>query len=187
MVDVMAKAGNISIMDYTLDACPPILGYDTGASADAARCRKRNDAVYERIVRNRFSLVVLAGSWPNTPQAGEHLISSIDLVLRTGARLTVILTNQWIEGAHRCPIRRMMYGTMEDCNVLRKGPPKYFDEIRTRYPNVNMIDPNQVICHGNTCSPMMRAIPLYRDEGHLNEVGSRLIGESLLRQGVTLL
>ena len=187
MVDVMSKAEGISLMDYTMDGCPPILMYDTGAAPSyAERCRKRNEATYANISANRFSRVILAGSWPQGPKAGEQLMSSIDVVLKSGAALTIILNNESIEGANSCPIRRIMYGSAKSCEGLRKGPPAYFKEIITRYPTIHIIDPNQVICNSNKCSPMIGNVLLYRDSSHLNDVGSRLIGQSLLNIGVTL-
>lgn len=185
MVDVMAKAEGISLMDYTMDGCPPILGYDTGkGSIYAERCRKRNEASYAKVTASHYSRVVLAGSWPKETKAGEQLMSSIEVVLKTGAKLTVILSNVGIERADSCPIRRMMYGTTEGCDGQRKPPPEYFNEIRTRYPTVRFIDPNQVICSGDKCSPIIGDTPLYRDSVHLNDIGSRLIGKFMVRMGV---
>jgi hypothetical protein len=86
MVDVMAKAAGISLMDYTMDGCPPLLNYDNGAaSAYAERCRKRNEAVYSMISSGRFSRVILAANCPDSPVAGEKLISSIEVILKAGA------------------------------------------------------------------------------------------------------
>jgi hypothetical protein len=187
MIDVMAKAEGISIMDYTMDGCPPILMYDTGkASSYAERCRKRNKTAYENILVNHFSRVILAASWPNDVKAGDQLMSSIDVVLKSGAKLAIILNNESIEQASSCPIRRIMYSSSESCEGLRKGPPVYFKEIRSRYPTIHILDPNQIICSGNKCSPMIGNVLLYRDNGHLNDVGSRLIGQSLLNIGATL-
>jgi peptidoglycan/LPS O-acetylase OafA/YrhL len=188
MVDVMAKAEGISIMDYTMHGCPPILGYDTELDgiAYAQKCRKRNEMAYANITANHFERVILAGHWPTSAQAGTKLMSSIDHVLKTGAALTIVLSNESIDRAHSCPVRRVMYGSNESCESQRKGDPAYFSEIRSRYPQVNIIDPNQVICTGDRCSPLIGSVPLYRDAYHLNDVGSRLIGESLLKQGISL-
>jgi hypothetical protein len=140
MIDVMAKAEGISIMDYTIDGCPPILMYDTGkASSYVERCRKRNKAAYDNISANHFSRVILAGSWPDDPKAGDQLMSSIDVVLKSGATLTIILNNESIERASTCSIRRIMFNSSESCEGLRKGPPVYFKEIRSRYPTIHTL------------------------------------------------
>jgi peptidoglycan/LPS O-acetylase OafA/YrhL len=192
MIDIMAKVKGISVMDYTMDTCLPILGYDTSTAPQhespgyAERCRKRNVAAYEEITKNHFPLVILAGSWPNKPEAGEQLIASIDIILRASQKLTIILRNEEIQGGSSCPIRKVMYGRIDGCEVPRKGYPKYFDEIAKKYPNVHIVDPNQVICTSEACSPTIGNVLLYRDVGHLNDMGSRLIGNSLVSRGVTL-
>jgi peptidoglycan/LPS O-acetylase OafA/YrhL len=188
MIDVMAKFEGISLMDYTMDGCSPILGYDvTGAPTYAERCRKRNKIAYAKVSANHFPLVVLAASWPKDLAAGKLLMSSIDAILGSGAKLTLILRIENIKRSSSCPIRRMMYGSTESCEGPREGFPKYFNEIRMRYPTVNIIDPNQATCNGDKCIPMIGDVPLYRDDSHLNDIGSRLIGKSLLNMGVTLL
>jgi len=187
MVDVMAKAQGISIMDYTLDACPPILGYDEGKTpAYGEMCRKRNEFVYKEIAAGRFSRVVLAASWPRSPEAGEQLLSSISAILKAGATPTIVLSNAYIKGASRCPIRQIIHGATQSCEGVRKGHPDYFSEVRSRYPTLRIIDPNEIICSGEKCHPVMGDVLLYRDDGHLNDFGSRLIGESFIKRGVIL-
>lgn len=187
MVDVMARAEEISLMDFTMDGCPPILGYITGnAQSYAERCLKRNETAYAIVSSKHFRRVVLAGAWPKGPEVGQQLMNSIDAVLRTGAKLTLILNNESIERAASCPIRRMMYESRESCEGLRHGVPEYFTEIRLRYPQVHIVDPNQVICRDEKCSPMLGDTLLYRDNVHLNDIGSRLIGQDLLNLGIVL-
>jgi peptidoglycan/LPS O-acetylase OafA/YrhL len=187
MVDVMAKDEGVSIMDYTMDGCPPILGYSSSKpSAYAEKCKKRNDAAFVMLRTNHYGRVVMAGDWPKSEEAGKLLMASIEAVLGTGAKLTLILNNESIKNAASCPLRKMMYGTSQGCEQPRQGLPQYFNEIRTRFPLINIIDPNQVICHEKTCSPLMGSTPLYRDDGHLNDIGSRLIGQALLNMDTKL-
>ena len=188
MLDVMAKDAGISLMDYTMDGCPPILGYspDSSATYYATRCRERNAAVFALLSAKPFGRVVLAGDWPREPEVEPLLAASIEAVLRTGANLTLILNNESINRADSCPIRVLMYHQNSTCAGPRQGPPAYFARLRSRFPQVTFIDPNQVICRGSKCSPVIGDTPLYRDSGHLNDVGSRLIGQALLRMGVTL-
>jgi hypothetical protein len=48
------------------------------------------------------------------------------------------------------------------------------------------IDPNKVICGKGICHAMIGNVPLYRDSGHLNDIGSRLIGKKLVEKGIHL-
>lgn len=187
MIDIMAKAQGLSFIDYTMDGCPPILGYEIDhSSLYQERCLKRNEAAYALVLTKDYGRVVLASSWPKTAKAGEQLMASIATVLDTGAQLTLIVNNESIARASSCPIRRIMYGTAISCESQRQGAPEYFSEIRNRYPSVHIIDPNLVVCDDDKCSPTLGDALLYRDDGHLNDVGSRLIGQSLLGMGIHL-
>ena len=127
MIDVMAKAAGISFLDYTMDGCPPLLGYVNGKTpAHAERCRKRNEAVYTMISEGRYSRVILAANWLDSPAVGESLATSIEAILKAGATPTIIMNNQTIERASRCPVRRLMYGFTEECEGPRSEPPAYF-------------------------------------------------------------
>jgi hypothetical protein len=187
MIDVMAKAEGVSLMDYTMDGCPPILGYVTGkAGRYVAYCLRRNEATYALIAANHYRRVVLAANWPREPAAKEQFMASIEAVLKSGAELSVILGNEIIARAASCPIRRMIISATRSCEVPQQGAPEYFAEIRFRYPQVHFIDPNGVICEDKKCSPIRKNVPLYRDDKHLNDADSRLIGYALLGMGVTL-
>lgn len=186
-VDLMAKAEDIAFMDYTMDGCPPILGYNTGKGAVyAQRCLKRNEAVYALLTNNRYARVVLAGSWPADKKAGEQLTSSIETILKAGSKVTVILANESISRASSCPVRRLMHGTTAQCERPKNGPPAYFNDIASRFPGVHFLDPNRVICRGNLCDPVLDDIPLYRDDAHLNDMGARLIAKHLMGMGESI-
>lgn len=187
MIDVMAKDAGLAFMDYTMDACPPIRGYEPeGARAYAEKCLLRNEAIYQMIRTNRYRQVILAANWPDTPEAGRQLATSIEAIVGSGAIVTIVMRNTTIARANSCPLRRIMYGTADDCQAAPQSPPGYFKEIRSRYPLVRFIDPNEIVCQGEKCSPMVGDTILYRDSNHLNDIGSRLIGQALLRKGAAL-
>jgi peptidoglycan/LPS O-acetylase OafA/YrhL len=187
MIDVLAKAQNLTITDYTMDGCPPIMGYDTGkARSYADKCIARNNAIYARLKAKPYSRVLLAGNWPNDPQAGVKLMSSIDQISSTGAEITLILKNQEIENAQSCSVRKLMYGLEKDCSVPLKRENDYLTAVIARYPEIHVVDPNAAICRVGKCSPLLDNVLLYRDAAHLNDIGSRLIGKYLRDANVKL-
>jgi peptidoglycan/LPS O-acetylase OafA/YrhL len=187
MLDVLAKASGLQILDYTMSACPPVLGYRiSNGPVYAAACLARNEAIYASIGSKQYRLIILAASWPNEEIAGRQLKASIDEILRSGAKLTIVLGNEGIAHAESCPVRNAMYGLDRSCSGKRAGPPSYFARIRELYPQVQIIDPNSVICGENRCNPVLGGTVLYRDGAHLNDVGSRLIGEALLARAIRL-
>ncbi|WP_053158295.1 acyltransferase family protein [Pseudomonas sp. P1.8] len=188
MVDILAKPNNIALMDYTMDSCPPIIGYTAEMPpVYAEHCAKRNERVFNLIEQNKYRYVVLAAIWPKDDRARDIVEASIQRVVENSGQVIVILSNQHIEKAASCPIRRLMFGTERDCSVSQSALPPYWAHVRTRFPQVRFIDPNQVICPAGVCSPIIQGQLLYLDDSHLNEVGSRFIGSTLLNRGFTLL
>lgn len=187
MVDILASSSGLSIMDYTMDGCPPLKNYTIKKSKSyAEKCKARNDMTYSMIQSNPYKLVVLAAHWPYEPETKQYLIDSIEAILNTGSKVTLILNNTSIENAHSCPIKRAMYKTDNNCDARQEELPHYFAEISSRFPQVHFIDPNQIICNEQNCSPILQNTLLYRDSSHLNELGSRLIGELLIQKGISL-
>ncbi|QCI12583.1 acyltransferase [Pseudomonas putida] len=188
MVDLLARPDNISLMDYTLDSCPPILGYrDRMPAVYADHCAVRNQRVFELIERNHYPYVVLAGNWP-PDEASQGLVeASLEKAVAASGEVIVILDNPLIEKAATCPIRQLMFGLARDCAVAQRNRPQYWAQVRERFPQIHFIDPDEVICKGGNCSPMIDGKLLYLDRAHLNGVGSRFIGQALLARGYSLL
>ncbi|MBA1204087.1 acyltransferase [Pseudomonas capeferrum] len=188
MVDILARPDNISLMDYTVDYCLPVLGYSGGMPpVYAEHCKRRNERVYDLIERNNYPYVVLAGSWPRDEAAEELIEASIQRAVEHSGQVIVIFKNQPIEDAATCPIRRLMFNPKRHCDALQAARPHYWTDIRNKFPQVRFIDPNQVICPQGHCSPLIDDKLLYLDNAHLNEVGSRYIGKTLLDRGFSLL
>lgn len=188
MVDILARPDNIMLMDYTMDSCPPILGYTAEMPpVYAAHCAKRNERVFSLIEQNKYRYVVLAAIWPKDDRARDLVEASLRRVVENSGQVIVILSNQHIEKAASCPIRRLMFGTGRNCSVVQSTLAPYWADVRARFPQIRFIDPNQVICPAGVCSPIIEGQLLYLDDSHLNEVGSRVIGHTLLDRGFSLL
>ncbi|WP_241494999.1 acyltransferase family protein [Pseudomonas mediterranea] len=188
MIDILAEPNGIELMDYTLDSCPPIFG-DTAqvSTVYAAHCRERNRHVLSLIEQHHYPYVVLAGAWPQDAAAVDRVEASIRQVVANADQVIVILSNQNIDKAATCPVRRLMFGIDRRCSAQLDITAPYWAGIRVRLPQVRFIDPNQVICPAGLCSPIIDGQMLYRDDAHLNDGGSRFIGRQLLDQGFSLL
>jgi hypothetical protein len=53
--------------------------------------------------------------------------------------------------------------------------------IASSNPNVLFFDQNQVYCDVGRCSPIMNGMPLYRDQNHLSEYGSKVVYERFVK------
>ncbi|MBA1190471.1 acyltransferase [Pseudomonas entomophila] len=188
MVDLLARPDGVSLMDYTMDGCAPILGYNVDMSkVYAEHCAQRNARVYALIEAQRYPYVVLAGSWPSDEAAGEPIAASLERVVKSTGQVIVILNNQAIQNAATCPVRQLMFATPRTCDAAQAARPQYWATLRARFPQVRFIDPNQVICAQGRCRSLIDGKLLYLDNAHLNEVGSRYIGKTLLERGYSLL
>lgn len=196
MIDVLATHERVSIMDYTLDGCLPIKGVKLGAQASyAEKCKLRNDFNYQLIQEKQYRYVVLAGAWPTTgtPEVlsdiRNGLAKSVEAIVAAGSKPIIILSNPRIEDAEKCPLRSLLFNRSTSCNTQQKpdaGDFNIFANIRSRFPEAIFVDPTSAICKDKICTPQIGKVPMYRDNGHLNDVGSRLIGQILLDRGVQM-
>lgn len=186
-VDVMANAEGLAFADYTMNGCPPILS-DPALATDPhqRRCALRNEKALALIESRRFAYVALAGNWLQEEATGAMLEATISRIQRTGAQVIVVLNNATIPKGAVCPVRRLMQGADPACATPRLPRPEYWQGLAQRLPAVRFIDPDTVICDPQRCHPMLEGILLYRDNGHLNDVGARLLGQALIKRGTGL-
>ncbi|HUH59508.1 MAG TPA: acyltransferase family protein [Candidimonas sp.] len=183
MVDVLATAEGLSVMDYTMDGCVPIIQGSTALRTNVQeRCALRNEYALNMIEQTKYGYVILAGSWPDGAEYTENILATLKRVTATGSKVVVILANQYIVNAATCPVRKLMFDSSVDCSSLQGTQPVYWASVRDQFPDVQFIDPNRYICNAGTCRPVVESVLLYRDNGHLNDVGSRLLGQFLLKE-----
>ena len=84
---------------------------------------------------------------------------------------------------------RLSTGLIEPCAVsradvqARSAPAEaILKELRKQFPMVRVLDPRQVLCDNSMCPAVRDGLPLYYNGDHLNQFGSGLVMDGLLRQ-----
>ena len=53
-----------------------------------------------------------------------------------------------------------------------------FGKLKREFPDVVWIEPAKVVCSESYCVTELQDLPIYKDAGHLNDVGSRLLAKA---------
>jgi hypothetical protein len=203
-LDVIARQQKIALQDYTMNACLAIAGFAQGPQAGYAdKCSRRNETVYALVDSGRYRLVVLGGEWPDNAaqprflagtrvteevywQALEAALqASLQRIAASGATPVVIRRNAHIPHAASCPLRQRTLGLDHDCSAaLEAGRMEgVWTRLAARLPTLRFLDPNTVLCPAGRCQATLDGLPLYRDDGHLNDAGARRLGRGMLASG----
>lgn len=202
-LDVIAKQEDVSIQDYTLDRCPPIIDLYWGKSEYKAKeCKARNDLGKAYAISQGFDFVVLAASWPNEranmifDEGKGNFISGEDVkrklreqVEKTIAyyqshdmRVVVITDTPFIVGNKpNCPLKKVLFNDALECtakDMRNDFLDNIFHELAASYDNLLVIEPRDTVCKEGICQLSLNGVPLYRDADHLNDVGSRELGKA---------
>jgi hypothetical protein len=187
LVDELARHQGAAFMDYTMDACPPLMNYrPSGSSAYAQRCVERNAQLLEFLLRSKISHVVMAANWPDDEQAGSRFRETVRHLQGLNLKVTVIQKNQFMSKGPGCAIREAMRGNVGGCTTLEESQPEYLNNLTVKFQGIHELKPNHLICPEGRCDVVRQEILLYRDGGHLNDQGSRALGREfiLLGQGL---
>jgi peptidoglycan/LPS O-acetylase OafA/YrhL len=182
LVDEMAKHQGLAVVDYSMDACPPLLGYSIeGNALYEQRCVQRNEQMLEFLKSKSVSRAILASNWPDNPQAAQAFQHTVKELQLMGLAVTVIHANQLMQKSPGCAIRQAMGKHSKPCSVAQEPPPAYLQSSELQRFGAHSIEPNQLICNAGNCSPTLGNVMLYRDKGHLNDVGARALGQRFVQ------
>lgn len=186
MVDELSRHQGLTIMDYTMDACPPLVGYvPQGNVFYAQKCVKRNEQMLSFLQSSEIKHVVMAANWPVDNAADVAMQETLKVMGGMNIKVTLILANSTIKTAPKCSIRQAMMQSGDECAAVQQSQPEYVLKA-AQSRDVYVLDPNRFICVEANCFPEREGVLLYRDSGHLNDVGSRWLGNKFLGEGYRL-
>lgn len=117
-----------------------------------------------------------------------HMAATISLIRRTGAEVLLIAPIVDLpEFTPACVVKAVSAGRpATECGIARAAadkalaaPTKVLARLASEIPGVRLVRPIEALCSKTHCSPMLDDVLLYRDFGHLNAVGSVMLGRKL--------
>lgn len=164
----------------------------------------RNQRLEQLIADRQFKAVVLGGSFmafygseeltrdgskPGVEafEAGFH--AAVGRIIQAGAIPYIITGTPALEVplSHDCTLNNARFGKDSDCTFSTKVHLArserwrgFLGQLKEQYPQIVFIEPEKIICDESVCRSEIDGLPLYRDRGHLNHLGSELIGKIYL-------
>lgn len=208
-MDEMGKAAGKRGYDMTRSNTPFLPGVDRWTTREGALDHHenfvpRNRYVLDLIERERYEVIVLAGNYTGFARgeiikAGAlfgkdafayGLEEAIQAARTAGSRVIVFTTIPILSpGLHDCGLRNLRFGHETDCTIPldqhvqgTADATAVFENLKKQFPDVVWVDPARVMCDGVRCATEIDGLPLYKDEGHLNDMGARLLAQKWLER-----
>lgn len=115
---------------------------------------------------------------------------SIRRIVKAGSVPVLIRDNPTVpDELFNCSRRKLLPFHDEPCEFPREEMDETYayaneliDELEAMHPQIVIIDPNEIICAEGVCRTELDGVPIYRDDDHLNRIGSETLGEIYLRE-----
>lgn len=135
-------------------------------------------------------------AWPELAAESSRLSltaafrEGIEAIIEAGATPIIIQDNPTApDKLFQCSRRKLLPFYDEPCEfsaqVLEEQQAHkqaLFAELAREYPTLRFIDPNKLICAEGTCTTELDGLPIYRDDDHLNRMGSEYLGQLYLQR-----
>ncbi len=179
--------------DYSLllitRASTPFLTKEDARHAFTNETRIVRSQALEEYLSQRPMTVFVGAYWNSylrNPDYQQYFINSIDWLLQHKHRVILL------EDVPELPSSSHAFCLLKaksDCSVRYTEVQKnmrqfelFKHKIQQLYPAVEWINPRKAMCDELRCLTVLNGIPLYRDESHLNHIGSRELGRVYLEQ-----
>ncbi len=163
----------------------------------------RNNYISDLLRRENYRFIVLGGAWNGCFNAGHFIKrgtlegdkafkeSMREAIKQAKAAAHTVVVLQTIPGLptslHDCSLKNERFRYSHDCSFAVErheaqvaGVGAFFQELKADFPEVVWVDPALIMCEGGRCATEIDGVPLYKDGGHLNDVGSRLLAQKWL-------
>ncbi len=205
-VDVLGKQFGFRTQDYTMDQCPPVFDLYWGTNkfrADA--CKARNDSIRQYLQEKDFDFVIMSAAWPREGtqmlldgderieggikpgrEFQRQLTATIAWLIEQGMYPLILLDTPALKNVNsNCLLKKELFNADLDC-INRHTPNRYMADLgadlEVFFPRLTVLDSRYLICEGDRCQTSLEHIPLYRDDDHLNDVGSRMLAGVLIER-----
>lgn len=194
MMSVLADHYKFSFRNISRQECLMLFyGDSLGSPAfDQDNCVLFRDAIKRHY--SAYTTVILGADWERYYRRDpEHfpvyLQQTIDELANSGKTVILMAKIPTIEGYRfECWQRRQQLNAL-DCESRFSdvvSPPTEVNallrEVASRHQNVSVVDIRDVLCKAERCSAYLDGVPVYLDSNHLNQTGSALIGNQLIKQ-----
>lgn len=209
MIDVMAKDAGLRGYDITQKSTIFLPGAhlfeDRNKNNEITSFYERNLVILRLIKNNKYKHVVMGGQFSrglesrytldveNLKTNGvfqSQLKEAIKIIIEANAIPYIIKgAPHYSYEVQNCTINNQRFHLEKNCSMDREEYSNQFhewniflDKLLIEYPSIRVIDPALVICDVGKCLSELDDVPLYRDWSHLNNTGSRLIGDLYLKK-----
>jgi peptidoglycan/LPS O-acetylase OafA/YrhL len=212
MIDVMAKDAGLRGYDITQSQTiylPEARRFyvQDGQEVEHLNFYARNKILQQKISQGKYKHVVLGSSFSISLKGAEYSLDgddhrsgkqvfqsqlerAITEIIESGAVPYIIKGNPYYSWAiQSCTLNNQRFQLYEKCNMDIVEYRKIFEEwtssldiLKKKFPQIVVIDPALVMCDELNCFSELEGVPLYRDGGHLNHIGSKLIGEIYIKR-----
>ena len=187
----VAESEHFSFRNISHSSCPPVRVVDGLISkAQADSCRAFNDSAFEE--SKNYKTVIVGGAWESyAMKGGQAQIAQTIHELATNGNQVIIALNVplFADLDRMCTAKAIRFPGM-DCQSRAVMPDtgdseinKFLKEQSSKYPNVATFDIRSRICKNGTCSAYDKDFLLYYDFGHINMIGSEMIGKAVVKNG----
>ena len=189
MEELLAGTGQ-SLLLITYPSTPFILPEHAEEAFDGDQEKIDRTRALHAYLRDNPDITVIASAWWNSYLRDEdyedYFLAAIDWLLQQQHEVILLEDVPELPSAMYA---HCLLKNMDDCSISGEHVQKqlqnfrrFQQQVRARFPQVQWINPREVICDGTRCETVLNGIPLYRDESHLNHRGSQEIGREYLRR-----
>ncbi len=174
-------------------------------------CQKQTQRYYKMITNNHYDYVIIGQSWngyfsskiinkmneESSPalvqQRIEHALEkALGIIVASGAQPVLIKSiNSSPKGnPYVCFFKHIKQHQSYDpkqCDFTSVAESKQwmdtaFAKLQQKFPQLIIIDPQQVLCEKDNCKATINNIPVFRDESHLTDYASYHLGQRYLKR-----
>ena len=148
----------------------------------------RNQALTDYLAAKPMH-VILGARWTaymRSEKVEDYFLRTVDALIEQGH--TVFILGD-IPELPSSAYAECLLKNMDDCSISAHsdnpglvGLQQFRDKLKARHPEVVWINPRDVTCDAQRCQTVLNGIPLYRDDNHLNHIGSSEVGKEYLRR-----
>lgn len=205
MLDYMAKGAGVRGYDITQSQTiylPEVKRFylQDDKKVEHINFELRNEKLTQMIAENRYKAVIMGGSFASYYN-GEELqrdgASSSAAAFENGLRAAlinitksdsipiIVKGNPKLKGVSQdCGLNNLRFKHNAQCDFDVAKHQQNFSkwnellrELQFEFPKLIVISPDEIICDETVCHSELNGVPLYRDYGNLNQIGSELVGK----------